>query len=153
MSKPNLDSVTVAGHAVTHGVVSNIRQASHDSGISFSYLMAQAAKESNFKSDVGSHASSAAGLFQFTKGTWLQLVKTHGAEMGLGEWADKIEHTDKGDYTVADPQLRQQIYDLRRDPQLSAAMAGQYAKDNKAWLEKKLGRPVDSTDLYMAHFL
>jgi len=42
---------------------------------------------------------------------------------------------------------------LRRDPQISAMMAGEYAKDNKSWLEKRLGRSVDSTDLYMAHFL
>ena len=42
---------------------------------------------------------------------------------------------------------------MRRDPQIASMMAAEYAKDNKAWLQKTLGRPVDSTDLYLAHFL
>jgi hypothetical protein len=145
--------VQVAGHSVAHGVVSNIQQASRDSGISFSYLMAQAGKESAFKSEVSSHSSSAAGLFQFTRGTWLSLVKTHGADHGLGDLADKIHRSAHGEYVVDDPATRQQILDLRRNPEISAQMAGAYAKDNKTRLEKTLGRPVDSTDLYMAHFL
>lgn len=32
-------------------------------------------------------------------------------------------------------------------------MAAEYASDNKQYLEKRLGRPVESVDLYMAHFL
>jgi hypothetical protein len=134
-------------------VVSHIQDASKDTGVSFSYLMAQAGKESSFKTEAGSRGSSAAGLFQFTKSTWLSLIKTHGAAHGLSDLADHIYRTTKGDYTVDDATERQHILDLRRDPQLSSMLAGEYAKDNKARLEKALGRPVDSTDLYMAHFL
>lgn len=134
-------------------VLPNIQAASRNTGVSFSYLMAQAGKESAFESEAGSHASSAAGLFQFTRATWLQLVKAHGAEHGLTDLADQIHKGSKGEYTVSDPKTRQQILDLRRDPQISSLMAGEYAKDNKSRLEKALGRPVDSTDLYMAHFL
>jgi hypothetical protein len=146
-------TIQIAGQTVTSRVVSHIQAASKDTGVSFSYLMAQAGKESGFASEAGSRASSAAGLFQFTKGTWLQLVKTHGATHGLGDLAQHITRTRAGDFVVADAKTRQQILDLRRDPQLSSLMAGEYARDNKSYLERTLGRPVDSTDLYLAHFL
>lgn len=49
--------------------------------------------------------------------------------------------------------MRKEILDLRRDPKLSALMAAEYAKDNEKVLESKLGRQVDTHDLYLAHFL
>lgn len=134
-------------------VVERIRQASHHTGISFGYLMAQAGKESDFKAEVGSRVTSATGLYQFTKGTWLQLMKRHGAALGLGDLADDIHRTAGGEYVVSDAATRQRILDLRHDPQISSMLAGEYARDNKAYLEKTLGRPVDNTDLYLAHFL
>jgi hypothetical protein len=135
------------------GVTSHIRSASKATGVSFDYLMAQAGKESAFAPDAKSSLSSAAGVFQFTKGTWLQLIKLHGASHGLGELADQIQKTDRGDYIVKDPVQRQKILALRRDPALSSLIAGEYARDNKRWLEKSLGRHVGSTELYLAHFL
>ena len=143
----------IGGQTITHRVVANIRAASKHTGVSFSYLMAQAGKESSFEANAGSTASSAAGLFQFTKGTWLELIKNHGTKHGLGSLAGAIQRTSRGSYVVDDPKTRQAILDLRRDPQLSAMMAGEYAKENKTWLENSLGRKVESTDLYMAHFL
>ncbi len=145
--------IQIAGRTIRPRVVSTIQSASESTGVSFSYLMAQAGKESSFESEAGSRASSAAGLFQFTKGTWLQQVKTHGAAHGLAQFAEHIHRTARGEYTVSDPKLRQQILDLRRDPQLASLMAGEYAKENKARLEQALGRPVNSTELYLAHFL
>jgi hypothetical protein len=146
-------AIQLAAQPAARRVQSNIQAASQNTGVSFSYLMAQAGKESAFETEAGSHASSAAGLFQFTKNTWLHLIKTHGDDHGLGDLASQIQRTGRGDYTVRDSKTRQHILDLRRDPQISSMMAGEYAKDNKTWLEKKLGRSVDSTDLYMAHFL
>jgi len=138
--------------AEIEGVTSNIRSASRQTGVSFDYLMAQANKESNLSSEAKSHESSAAGLFQFTKGTWLQLVKLHGAKYGLGAFADMIEKQGH-DYTIKDPEQRQHVLSLRKDPALSSLIAGEYAKDNRHWLEKSLGRKVGSTELYLAHFL
>lgn len=146
-------AVQLAAQPAARRVLPNIQAASRNTGVSFSYLMAQAGKESAFESEAGSHASSAAGLFQFTRSTWLQLVKAHGAEHGLADLAQQIHKNGKGEFSVSDPKARQQIFDLRRDPQISSLMAGEYAKDNKTRLEKALGRQVDSTDLYMAHFL
>jgi len=148
-----LASVQTERQQAANRMAGHIQQASRNTGISFSYLMAQAGKESDFQSNSASRASSAAGLYQFTKGTWLQLVKLHGANHGLGDLADKIHKSAHGEYSVSDAAARQQILDLRRDPKLSAMMAGEYAKDNKSWLERSLGRSVSSTDLYMAHFL
>jgi len=146
--------VQIASRAMEiEGVTSNIRSASQQTGVSFDYLMAQANKESAMTSDAKSHKSSAAGLFQFTQTTWLALIKRHGAQHGLGAFADMIEKTPKGDYVVSDPEQRQHILALRKDPALSSLIAGEYAKDNRHLLEKSLGRKVGSTELYLAHFL
>lgn len=154
MKQPDTQvAMQLAAQPAANRVLPNIQSASRNTGVSFSYLMAQAGKESAFEASAGSRASSAAGLFQFTRNTWLHLVKEHGADHGLGDLASQITKTRKGDFAVHDSKTRQQILDLRRDPQISAMMAGEYARDNKAWLEKHLGRTVDSTELYMAHFL
>lgn len=139
--------------AEANGIATHIRSASKATGVSFDYLMAQAGKESDFTSDAKSHLSSAAGLFQFTKNTWLQQIKRHGAAHGLGEYADQIQKNAKGEYNVADPEQKAKILALRRDPALSSLIAGEYAKDNKQLLERNLGRHVGSTELYLAHFL
>ena len=54
---------------------------------------------------------------------------------------------------MSDPQLRQQILDLRKHPETASVMAAQHAADNKAYLESKLGREAEPVDLYLAHFL
>jgi hypothetical protein len=143
----------VANSSAANRMAPTIAAAAESTGVSFSYLMAQAGRESAFQAHAGSHASSAAGLFQFTKGTWLQLVKMHGAVHGLGDMASHIHRTAQGDYVVDNAKIRREILDLRRDPPTAALMAGEYAKDNKVWLEHALGRPVGSADLYLAHFL
>ena len=145
--------IQVASRAAEiEGVTSHIRSASRQTGVSFDYLMAQAAKESNLSNEAKSHESSAAGLFQFTKGTWLQQVKLHGAKYGLGAFADMIEKHGT-EYTIKDPEQRAHVLSLRKDPALSSMIAAEYAKDNRHWLEKSLGRKVGSTELYLAHFL
>lgn len=141
------------GHMVPTEVVDVLRRASQQSGVSFSFLLAQASGESGFQSRIKNHISSATGLFQFTKGTWLQMMKQHGAAHGYATLAEKIRSNGKGQYVVDDPATRKVVMDLRNDPELSAQMAAHLAKDNKATLAKALGREITPTDLYMAHFL
>jgi hypothetical protein len=141
------------GYDIRADVLNGIQQASANTGVDFSYLMAQAAKESGFNPDAKSKASSAAGLYQFVEQTWLSVVRKHGAEYGIGDMADKIKLGSDGKLHVADPALRKQILDLRRDPTISAAMAAEHAADNGERLEAKLDRPVKPADLYLAHFL
>jgi hypothetical protein len=117
-------------------VLSGIRRASAASGIDFGYLMAQAAQESGFRTDAKAATSSAAGLFQFVDGTWIDLMRRHGARHGVSAGASRDE-----------------LLGMRSDPRLSAAMAAEYAKENRAALEGALDRKAGAADLYFAHFL
>lgn len=91
-----------------------------------SYLQATALMESGGKANAKAGTSSAAGLFQFTEGTWKQMTK----EMGK-------------DYSLED----------RFDPKKSAEVMGYFTQKQKTQLEKGTGKDASNTDLYMAHFL
>ncbi len=134
-----------APRAEVHGAIARAAQAT---GVDFSYLLAQAKIESSLNPTARAGTSSAAGLYQFTKGTWLAMLDRHGAEHGL-DWAQAAIDGGK----VADPALRAQIMALRFDPQASALMAAELASDNRAALSERLGREPDAAELYMAHFL
>lgn len=136
-----------------HKVAAHIRDAAQATGVPFEFLLAQANQESRLNPDAKSSRSSAMGLFQFTSGTWLDMVKKHGAAHGLDKYADAVVTGSNGRLTVTDKELKKEILDLRRDPKLSALMAAEYAKDNERVLESRLGRQVSTHDLYLAHFL
>src|SRR3546814_20188502 len=55
--------------------------------------------------------------------------------------------------SVADPALRQQIFDLRDDPAAASNMAAALTGDNRTYLESRIGRGAEPVDLYLAHFL
>lgn len=130
-----------------------VASASAQTGIDFKYLMNQARIESGMNPNARARTSSAAGLFQFTKQTWLATVKTHGAQYGL-EWAaDAISRSDDGRYQVDDPSLRQSVLDLRFQPEAASNMAAELASDNQNYLSDRLGSPPQEVDLYLAHFL
>lgn len=134
-------------------IVNEIRQASRNTNVDFGYLLAQARQESGFDPDAKASTSSATGLFQFIDTTWLSLVRQHGQKYGVGELAKAIETAPDGRAKVADPEVRKTILDLRRDPKLSSALAGEFAKANRQEVERGIGRKANSTDLYLAHFL
>jgi len=130
-----------------------IAAASARTGVDFNYLLNQARIESGFNPAAKARTSSATGLFQFIDQTWLGTVKEHGARHGLGWAADSIQQGRGGRYHVADSETLRTILDLRNDPAAASAMAAEFAADNRAHLESKLGRAVESVDLYLAHFL
>lgn len=134
-------------------VLQSIASASKRTGVPFNYLLNQAKTESGLNPTAKAPTSSATGLFQFTNQTWLATVATHGEEHGLSWASNAIQRNAGGTFSVSDPQLRQQILDLRFDPAASAAMAGEFASDNANTLRQQLGREVDQTDLSIAHFL
>lgn len=125
-----------------------IARAAQATGVDFNYLLAQARLESSLDPAAKAGTSSAAGLYQFTRGTWLQTLEKHGANHGAG-WADMAIEQGR----VSDPMLRQQVLALRHDPDLSARMAAELARDNRAALMPLLGREPDAAELYLAHFL
>ena len=139
--------------AAQGGVGAAIQQAATRTGVDFGYLLGQARIESGFDPNARARTSSATGLFQFIEQTWLATVQQHGAKHGMGWAADAIKQGSNGRYSVADPAMRKAILDLRKDPQAASTMAAEFAADNQNYLENRLGRPMESVDLYLAHFL
>ena len=133
------------------GVTAAIAHAAERTGVAFDYLLQQAKVESGLNPHAKAGTSSAAGLFQFIDQSWLGVLKTHGTEHGYG-WAANAISRQGGRWTV-DPAARAQVFALRRDPQAASLMAGEFASDNAAGLEKTLGRAPAKADLYFAHFL
>ena len=76
-----------AAGPVRADVQAAIARAAQATGVDFSYLLAQARIESSMNPAARAQTSSAAGLYQFTQGTWLAMLDRHGARHGLG-WAD-----------------------------------------------------------------
>lgn len=138
-------------------IASRIEQAfqtaSTTTGTSFDYLLKTAARESSFQPAAQSKTSSATGLFQFVEQTWLETVKDSGGRHGLQSYADQIEKTATGKYRVSDPDMRQEILDLRKDPEVSSRMAGEFTRKNAEFLSNRLGRDPKQGELYIAHFL
>lgn len=150
MSEPQSVTGVQAGRTPTDngGVRAAIARAAQATGVDFNYLLAQAKLESSLNPGAKAPTSSAAGLYQFTRGTWLQTLEKHGGNHGM-DWAD--DAIDGG--RVADPLARSQIMAMRYDPGTSAMMAAELANDNRTDLRAVLGREPDSTELYLAHFL
>lgn len=127
-----------------------IQQAASKTGVDFSYLLQQAQVESSFKADAKSSSSSATGLYQFIDSTWISMVNKYGDKYGLSDYADKISDNGK----VADKQTKKDILNLRNNPEICSLMAGEFAAENKSYLENCVKNgDIGSTELYMAHFM
>jgi len=128
-------------------------RASKATGIDFKYLVDTAVRESNLKTDAKAKTSSATGLFQFIDQTWLATLKEFGPKFGLKQYSDVIEATPSGRYKVPNSALSREILALRKDPDISAVMAGAYASKSATYLKELLGREPRQGELYIAHFL
>lgn len=137
----------------THPIAQPIRAAAEATGVPFDYLVKTAKRESNFNPEAKAANSSATGLFQFIEQTWLGLVKRQGASLGLNDAANAIQRDSSGRYVVPESEMRQQILAMRKDPALSARLAGVFTSENKTSLREALGRDPTSGELYIAHFM
>jgi peptidoglycan hydrolase-like protein with peptidoglycan-binding domain len=147
-----------ARYGIDPGIVAAIRLSSVRTGVDFSYLMTLAATESDFKPESEAATSSATGLYQFTRDTWLNTLKRHGAKYGLvGDYAALIEYYEtRSGYRrpfVPEPSLYQHLLELRKNPRLSAMMAAETVRDNEQKLAHTFDREPTVTDLYLTHFL
>jgi hypothetical protein len=121
-------------------------------GVDFDYLLQTAIRESSLNPAARASTSSATGLFQFIESTWLEVMKSEGPRLGYQDFADQIYEND-GEFFVPNPATRQQILDLRHDPQVSADLAAAFTRRNGDYLFGKFGRMPSPGELYIAHFL
>lgn len=115
-------------------------------------LMAVADKESSFSTAVQAKTSSATGLYQFIEQTWLGVIFEFGRKHGLHAEAALIGRNGR-QFVIADANERQRILDLRREPYLSALLAGEMLKRDTLRLEKAMGRHLTGGEIYLIHFL
>ncbi len=128
------------------GVRTAIRRAADATGVNFGLLVETARRESALNPHARASTSSATGLFQFIDSTWLDMVRRHGAKHGLSREAAALQGG-------ADAATRQSILALRRDPELSARMAGELTRENAETLRARLGRDASAGELYAAHVM
>lgn len=85
--------------------------------------------ESGLKPEVKNKRSSATGLYQFTKGTWNEVVTKYGPQYGIPEGVSA------------------------KDPVANAILGAAYLNENATNFKDTFGKDPDITDLYMGHFL
>jgi hypothetical protein len=149
---PDLNELLVFdGTRVPRWLVETILNAADATGVDPVYLMALADKESSFIPGNKARTSSADGLFQFISSTWLEVVRNFGPKYGLAAEAAAIS-TENGQLTIADDGMRDHVLGLRRDAYLSALMAAEMMKRDRARIEQHLGRRITRSEFYLAHF-
>lgn len=129
-----------------------LQRAADSTGVDFGLLAETARRESSYNATAKAGTSSATGLFQFIESTWLDMVRKHGAAHGVGALAARID-VSGGRPRVSDAQTRKAILDLRYDPELSARMAGELARENAASLRAQIGRAPSAGEIYAAHVM
>ncbi|MCB1476975.1 MAG: lytic transglycosylase domain-containing protein [Rhodobiaceae bacterium] len=134
------------------GVSSVLQRAARATGTDFSYLLNTAKRESALDPQAKAPTSSAAGLFQFIESTWIKAIHDWGARYGLANEAASISEDSNGNLSV-DSAARDEILNLRYDPEVSALMAGELTRANSQTLQAGIGRQPTSGELYIAHFL
>lgn len=133
-------------------LVDAIVRAARVVGADPSLLMAVADKELSFATEAKAQTSSAEGLFQFIESTWLGVVYEFGAKYGLEKELAQITRSGR-QFVVPDAAERERILQLRREPYLSALLAGEMLKRDTLRLEKGLGRHLTGGEIYLIHFL
>jgi hypothetical protein len=154
MSVDTLSATATSGVGSTRASIAGaIKQAATNIGTSFEYLLTTAKMESDFNPKAGASTSSAHGLYQFIDQTWLGTVKEAGSQLGYGQYADAINKSASGTYSVSDPAARTAIMKLKDDPTASSAMAAVLTQSNSFKLTGAIGRRPTDSELYMAHFM
>jgi len=114
----------------------------------FGYLMAQAAQKA--ASDGAKATTAAPRTLPVRRFDLARMVRQHVASTGRQARRFSVTCDATGRPHVADPAVRQSIWPLRKDPRISAALAGEFAQRQQAEVERALGRPAETRSLYRA---
>lgn len=132
-------------------IAQNVVEAAHRTGSDPALLMAIADKESAFSTAVKARTSSATGLFQFIGKTWVNAFQSfaglHSESAALKAVADAGGNVD---FASLKPS---KILQMRNDPYLSAAFAGEMLKRDGKEIANQIGRNLTSGETYLIHFL
>lgn len=130
-----------------------LNSAGDKSGVDFEYLLQTAIRESSLNPSAKASTSSAVGLFQFLKDTWLDVMQSDGARLGYPQYANAIQRDANGNLSIPNKALEQEVLALREDPAIAADLAGAFTRRNGAYLNERFGRVPSPGELYIAHFL
>ncbi|HEX7943684.1 MAG TPA: lytic transglycosylase, partial [Phenylobacterium sp.] len=85
--------------------------------------------------------------------TWLRSLAKWGARHGRPLEARWVRFDRSGRAYVPNPAQARAVFALRYDPDLSARMAAELARENATVMAGALSRPVGPRELYAAHLL
>ena len=145
--------MTVSEISIPRGLALILDRAGQKSDVDFDYLLQTAIRESSLNSTAKARTSTATGLFQFLEQTWFEVMKSDGARLGYGRYADAIKTQPDGTLDIADKKLRAEVLKLREDPEVAANLAAAFTRNNGAYLKESFGRMPSPGELYIAHFL
>ena len=142
VAKPDLEVINGA-----------LQRAALATGLNAGVLRRIAERESRLNSAAANPFSSARGLMQFTRDTWLEVVRDFGPRHGLGQQAQALTTDRDGKIGARNWRELQGILSLRDDPHLSAVLAAERLKKARPALEEAQGRTASPADLYLVHLL
>jgi hypothetical protein len=128
-------------------IVDAVLDAAHSTGIDPALLLTIAWTESRFRAKAKNRTTSAAGLLQFTKQTWLETMKAFGEKHGLSHLTDLIHRSDLG-HLVVHASAGNRIWALRNNPRIATLLAAERLDYQK---EMSKDRPLQLVDLYLIH--
>lgn len=144
-------------YKIASEILSAIRLSNLRTGMEFSFLMELAAVESTFNPGSRAAKSTAAGLYQFKRDTWLETVKRHGRKYGIGSYAKQVEYIVDSDGNrhpmISNPVVSEHVLDLRHNPRVAALLAAEYLKGNLRQLSLTLDQEPGRKEMYLTHFL
>ncbi|KAA2211612.1 transglycosylase SLT domain-containing protein [Teichococcus oryzae] len=130
-----------------------LQRAERATGLSADVLRRIAERESRLDPRAENPSSSARGLMQFTRDTWLEVVRDFGPHHGLGRYAAALTTDRDGNIGARNWRELQGILRLRDNPHLSVVLAAERLKKARPGLEKSMGRAARPADLYLVHLL
>jgi hypothetical protein len=134
------------------GLVQQAKAAAAGTKTDFKTLLASSLAESRHNPHAKNPRSSAAGAYQFTERTWLDLLRRHGTALGHADDAAKIK-VENGTPVVDNPADRKALLALRSDSKLAGALAARYSDENRATLSRSLHRKISESEVRMAYLL